>query len=146
MINIDRYNSFLLGLYFKSLETVLYGLWAVHGMAYHLTSCILAAIQNVFLHKPKKPPDKKAHISDTNACGLIACPSTLLHDLDDVAALHSESFDVEEQVIVGLDSMCSRHLFIDESDFVSEIKPIKPFKIHGIGGNIKAIGQGTVRL
>jgi hypothetical protein len=42
-------------------------------------------------------------------------------------------------MIVGLDSMCSHHLFIDKTDFVSDIKPIIPFEIHGAGRNIKAI-------
>lgn len=79
-------------------------------------------------------------------CGFIACSSTMLHDIDDVADFHSESFYAEEQVIVGLDSMCSRHLFPDKSDFASKIKSIVPFEIHGVGGNIKAIGQGTVWL
>jgi hypothetical protein len=75
-----------------------------------------------------------------------AFSSTLLNDLDIIADIHSESYDAEKQVIAGLDLMCSHHLFTDKSDFVSEIKPIILFAIHGIGRNIEAIGQGTVRL
>jgi hypothetical protein len=48
--------------------------------------------------------------------------------------------------MVGLDSLCSRHLFPSKSDFVSQILPIDPFGIQGVGGDIKAIGKGTVRL
>jgi hypothetical protein len=110
--------------------------------------CIIAAIKDIPVRCPKKPPDKKERecITAATPCGLIACSSTLLHNLADVTDIHSESFDVEEQVIVGLDSMCSRHLYIDKSDFVSDIKPITPFDIQGVGGNLQAIGQGTVRL
>jgi hypothetical protein len=53
---------------------------------------------------------------------------------------------VEKQMIVGLDSMCSHHLFFDKSNFVPKIKLIVTFAIHGVGGNIEAIGQGTVKL
>jgi hypothetical protein len=146
VINIDRYNLFLLGVYFISQEALLYGLLANNTVAFHIYFCLLAAIKDVLLCRPKKPPDIKHHNAGASACSYIACSSTLLNDLEAVEDIPSESFDTEEQVIVGLDSMCSRHLFFDPSDFVSEIKPITPFDIHGVGGNIQAIGQGTVRL
>jgi len=108
----------------------------------------MAAIKDIPVRCPKKPHDKQEweRITAATPCGLIACSSNLLNNLADVTDIHSESFDVEEQVIVGLDSMCSCHLFIDKSDFVSDIKPITPFDIQGVGGNIQAIGQGTVQL
>jgi hypothetical protein len=49
-------------------------------------------------------------------------------------------------MIIGLDSLCSRHLFSDLSDFLSDLIPITPFEIHGVGGNIKPISKGSVRL
>jgi hypothetical protein len=48
--------------------------------------------------------------------------------------------------IVGLDSLYSRHLFYDKSDFITKIAPIQPFSVQGVGGDIKAIGIGKVRL
>jgi hypothetical protein len=48
--------------------------------------------------------------------------------------------------MVGLDSLCSQHLFPSKFDFVSKISLIEPFGIQGVGGDIKAIGQGTVRI
>jgi hypothetical protein len=148
VINLDKYNLFLLGICFMSQEALFWRLLALHGIAFHITMCIMAAIKDIPVRRPKKTPDKKERecITAATPCGLIACSSTLLHNLVDVTGIYSESFDVEEQVIVGLDSMCSHHLFIDKSAFVSDIKPITPFDIQGVGGNIRAIGQGTVRL
>jgi hypothetical protein len=37
-------------------------------------------------------------------------------------------------------------LFYDKSDFITKINPIQPFRIQGVGGDIKAIGIGKVRL
>lgn len=37
------------------------------------------------------------------------------------------------------DSLCSRDLFYSKSDFVTKVEPTKPFRVQGIGGNIKAI-------
>jgi hypothetical protein len=106
----------------------------------------MAAIKDIPFRRLKKPPDKKGLNAESSDCSFIACSSTIPNDLENMSEIHSESFDSEEQVIIGLDSMCSRHLFIDKSDFVSDIKPIVPLDIHGVGGNIEAIGQGTVRL
>lgn len=53
--------------------------------------------------------------------------------------------DQEEMTIVGLDSLCIRHLFYSKSDFIAKIAPIKPYSIQGIGGDIKAIGIGKHR-
>jgi hypothetical protein len=69
-----------------------------------------------------------------------------MNDVSNVKDIHTESFDSDDLVIIGLDSLCSRHLFPAKSDFISEIQPIEPFDIHGIGGNIQAIGQGTVQV
>jgi hypothetical protein len=60
--------------------------------------------------------------------------------------IFTESFDPEEQVIIGLDSLCSRHLFSDKSDFISDLTPVEPFEIHGVGGNMQAVSKGNVRL
>jgi hypothetical protein len=66
-------------------------------------------------------------------------------DIDDSYFI-SESFNSNEQVVVGLDTLASQHLLFFTLDFISEIKPITPLDIHGVGGNIQAIGQDTVRL
>jgi hypothetical protein len=76
---------------------------------------------------------------------LVACSSGGEHSIDDLET-YKESFDQEEMAILGLDSLCSRHLFYDKSDFVTKITPIQPFSIQGVGGDIKAIGIGKVRL
>ncbi len=146
VINLDKYNLFLLGICFWSLEVLLYQIFVDHIVAFHISVCLMAAIKDIPFCRLKKPPDKNRLNAESTACGFIACSSTIPNDLEDMSEIHSESFDSEEQVIIGLDSMCSRHLFIDKSDFVSDIKPIVPFDIHGVGGNIEAIGQGTVRL
>jgi hypothetical protein len=103
------------------------------------------AVKVVFLPPPKKPPD------------LYNCPVMIPQTLigyityssdsnTDNSKCINESFSHEKQVIVGLDTLASSHLFPVISDFVSQIQPIAPIDIHGVGGNIKAIGQGTMNL
>jgi hypothetical protein len=76
----------------------------------------------------------------------VACSSTLPGTLDDIDYFN-ESFDPKEQVIVGLDTLASRHLLPSPSDFISENKPITPIDIHGIGGNIQArFGQCLIMI
>ena len=42
--------------------------------------------------------------------------------------------------------MCSRHLFSDKNDFISEIASIDPLEICGVAGGFTAKGEGTVRI
>jgi hypothetical protein len=70
----------------------------------------------------------------------------MMNDVSNVKDIYTESHDSDDSVIIGLDSLCSRHLFPAKSDFISEIQPIEPFDIDGVGGNIQAIGQGTVQV
>jgi len=145
VINLDRYNLFLLGLAYMSFKSLLYGLLAVPMLSCHVTRCALAAVKAFCLSKPRKPPDKATDSFQCLEGGYIACSSTIREILH-VDSVYTESFDSEDLVLIRLDSLCSRHLFPAKSDFISEIKPIGPFDIHGVGGNIKAIGQGTVWL
>jgi hypothetical protein len=80
-----------------------------------------------------------------SSTAMVACSSGAECSFETIDAFQ-ESFDKEEMAIVGLDSSCSRHLFYDKSDFITKIVPIQPFSIQGVGGDIKAIGVGTVRL
>jgi len=57
--------------------------------------------------------------------------------LSDILLLHDLSWTfsaLEDTFMVGLDSLCSCHLFPSKSDFVSQILPIDPFGIQGVGG------------
>jgi hypothetical protein len=105
----------------------------------------LAAVKAFCLSTPRTPPDKATDSFQCSEGGYIACSSTI-NDILHVDSVYTESFDSEALVLIGLDSHCSRLLFPAKSDFISEIKPIAPFDVHGVGGTIKAIGQGTVRL
>lgn len=60
----------------------------------------MAAIKDVYMPPPKKLPGLHVAPLDSNMAGYIACSSTLNGDMDDSAFI-SESFDSEEQVIVG---------------------------------------------
>ncbi|MFN9981430.1 MAG: hypothetical protein ACK53Y_16005, partial [bacterium] len=97
------------------------------------------------LQKPRKPPVKAIEKLQYSGSSYIAC-SSMMNDVSNVKDIYTESHDSDDSVIIGLDSLCSRHLFPAKSDFISEIQPIEPFDIHGIGGNIQAIGQGTVQV
>jgi hypothetical protein len=85
-----------------------------------------------------------SHVGDDNGHGLIACSSAINNYLSPLD-IFTEIFDPKEQVIVGLNSLCSRHLFSDISDFVSDLTPIAPFEIHGVGGTVR-VSKGNVRL
>jgi hypothetical protein len=115
-----------------------------------VTGCLLDIVKAYFSKRPKKPPDPtllthsiELDNEQTREHGLIACSSAISRD-SSMMDIFTESFDSEEQVIIGLDSLCSRHLFFELSDFVSELTPITPFKIHGVGGDISAISKGNV--
>jgi hypothetical protein len=144
VVNLDKFNLFLLGLSFCGTKVICYlllGLLQIHDITSSLASALISGLLKSRRRRIKKPPDKSI-IHDT---ALIACSSVTSntrHFLD----TFEESFDHEETALVGLDSLCSRHLFNSKSDFVSKIEPIKPFSIHGVGGNIKAIGVGCVRI
>jgi hypothetical protein len=146
VINLDRYNMFLLGLTFQGILMLLQDFLLLHQLILLVSHNLLALAQMHFLKRPKKPPDPVASSYDRDAThGLIACSSPINNEVSEWD-IFTESFDPEEQRIIGLDSLCSRHLFSDLSDFVSDLTPITPFEIHGVGGNIKAISKGSVRL
>jgi hypothetical protein len=89
VINLDRYNLFLLGLTYIPFEALLYGFLAAHQMSCFVLRYIMAAIKDVCLPWPRKPPDKGSDVSTTTACGLIACSSTLINDLDAVDNMYT---------------------------------------------------------
>jgi len=96
-------NSFL-GLFFSSMGMMLASNIALYTIAVNH----MAAIKDVYMPPPKKPPDLYSDpvAVASNMTGYIACSSTLndvMADRDFV----SESFDTEEQVIVGLDTLAS---------------------------------------
>lgn len=140
VINLDRYNVFLLGLFFVSMQLIS----ASYIAPYSATVDFMATIKDVYIPPYKKPPDKTTYLLDPKAVGFLACSSTLPGTLDSGDFL-SESFDSEDQVVVGLDTLASHHLFPSTSDFVSEI-PVTPLDIYGVGGNIQAVGQGNMQF
>jgi hypothetical protein len=152
VINLDKYNLFMLGIKFQELFMTMQHLLSLNQFVFLVTGCLLDIVKTYFSKRPKKPPDptscKTSIASDnehTREHGLIACSSAISND-SSTLDIFTESFDSEEQVIIGLDSLCSRHLFCEPSNFVSELTPITPFKIHGVGGNISVVSKGNVRL
>jgi hypothetical protein len=59
---------------------------------------------------------------------MVACSSGGEHSIDTLDT-YKESFDQEEMAIVGLDSLCSRYLVYNKSNFITKIAPIQPFSI-----------------
>jgi hypothetical protein len=131
VINLDRYNMFLLGLTFQGILMLLQDFLLLHQLISLFSHNLLAIAQIHFLKHPRKPPDPisqhtfsvldpvaSSYTHDT-AHGLIACSSAIGKEVSELD-IFTESFDPEEQMIIGLDSLCSRHLFSDLSDFVSD--------------------------
>ena len=53
-------------------------------------------------------------------------------------------FDSDSQVI-GVDNHASRCMSNKRSDFITDIKPAKKYKVKGAGGNLKVQGVGTIK-
>lgn len=145
VINIDRFNLFLLGLRYYSTMVFLSGLLFLHEISMFSCGLLKDVVSLYFAKRPKKPPDILPHHQKDANIALVACSSVSDDTLED-ANIYCDDFDSERTHMVGLDSLCSRHLFPVKADFVSEISPIEPFGIQGVGGDIKAIGKGTVRI
>jgi hypothetical protein len=144
VVNLDKFNLFLLGLSFCGTKVICYlllGLLHIHDIGSSLASALISVLLKSRRQRIKKPPDKSI-IHDTALIACSSATSSKRHFID----MFEESFDHEETALVGLDSLCSHHLFNSKSDFVSKIEPIEPFSIQGVGGNIKAIGVGCVRI
>ena len=91
-------------------------------------------------------PSKPATQTKTTLC-CIACST----DLPEPSAVSDDEFtanfgEAEDQHLVGLDNMCSRHLFSAKHDFIGDIIPIDPLEICGVAGGFTAKGEGTVRI
>ncbi len=125
VINLDRFNLFLRGLTFcgrKMIYHLFSGFIQFHNLVSSVTYMLTSGLLNYRWKHLKKPPDKLVAC----ATAMVACSSVADHSLDTSDAF-KESFDQEEKVIVGLDTLYSRHLFYSISDFVKKIDPIKPF-------------------
>jgi hypothetical protein len=142
VINLDHCNLFLLGLHYYSTLGVLSDILLLHDLSWTFSALIRDVVTIYFSKQPKKPPDIEEvsthntlpdpahHTVSRTLC--VACSTALTNRLDDKG--YSESFDSEDTFMVGLDSLCSCHLFPSKSDFVSQILPIDPFGIQGGGG------------
>jgi hypothetical protein len=144
VINLDKVNLFLLGLRYcgaLAFYHLISGLLLFHSLVSGIALNLMHSLLPYECQRIKKPPDKQM-VSGT---AMVACSSGTERSFETIDVFQ-ESFDKEEMAIVGLDSLCSRHLFYDKSNFITKIVPVQPFSIQGVGGNIKAIGIGTVRL
>jgi hypothetical protein len=147
VVNLDRFNLFLLGLQSLSNMAFLSGLLLLHEISLLFFGLVGEVVKAYFVKRPKKPPDISLHTQEVENTdhSYVACSSTNEDNLQN-AGFYCNDFDSERASMVGLDSLCSRHLFPDKTNFVSDITPIEPFGIQGVGGDIKAIGKGTVRI
>jgi hypothetical protein len=152
VVNLDRFNLFLLGIHYYSSLAILSSIVLIQDLSWMFTRALQDVVTIYFSKRPKKPPDIvfdksviKDKLSVAEDTSFVACTSTLSRGLDD-SDIYNDHFDTEDTFVVGLDSLCSRHLFPDKSDFVSTIIPIEHLEVQGVGGGIKAIGKGTVRI
>ena len=129
---------------------VLSGILLLHELSWIFSGLIRDVVTIYFSKWRKKPPDIEvvpthSTIPDpaphtVSRTSFVACSTALTNRLDDKGC-YNESFDSEDTFMVGLDSLCSRHLFPSKSDFVSQILPIDPFGIQGVGGGYKGNWQ-----
>jgi len=92
------------------------------------------------------PTQKETSTTKQNLC-CIACSTSTSTENNECEAWFKANFDeAEELQLVGLDNMCSRHLFSEKSDFIGPIVTIDPLEISGVAGGLTATGEGTVRL
>lgn len=94
-------------------------------------------------HDPITTDGLASHVVNDSGYGLIACSSAIDNDLYPLD-IFTKTFDPKKQVIIGLDSLCSRHLFSHFCYFIYVLQPIAPFEIYDVGENIKAVSKGNV--
>ena len=91
-------------------------------------------------------PNQRQSLPRKSLC-CIACSTGTLETDDGCEEMFKANFgEAEEFQFVGLDNMCSRHLFSNKSDFIGKILPIDPLEICGVAGGFTAKGEGTVRV
>jgi hypothetical protein len=114
----------------------------LHNLLSRIAFILTSKLLDYRRQQIKKPPDKPM----THDTAMVACSSTPNDPLNSIDTFE-ERFDHNDTApIIGLDSLCSCHLFNSKSDSVTALEPIKPFSIQGFGGDIKAIGMGCVRI
>jgi hypothetical protein len=82
----------------------------------------------------------------TQCCSCSFIAGSNAEDTQNIEDAFCESFWQEETVPIGLDTLCSKHLFPFKNDFITGIVPVTPVDISDIGGEITIQGKGTVRL
>jgi hypothetical protein len=162
VINLDKANWFLLGMRGYYIAAILHQMILLQCMTGW--SIILAkATYSYFMRRPKKPPKPNTdqasvviHSQNTNyeqpvsnspqpLCCIACSTDSAVHDEPCEDWFKANFGEAEEQHLVGLDNMCSRHLFSDPNDFIGDILPIDPLEICGVAGGFRAKGEGTVR-
>jgi hypothetical protein len=90
------------------------------------------------------PTQMQSSFPPTDLCCIACSTSAGDNSCDD---WFKANFDeAEELQLVGLDNMCSRHLFSDKNDFIGQLTTIDPLEISGVAGGLTATGEGTVRV
>jgi hypothetical protein len=100
VINLDKYNLFLLGLRFQRVLYLLQHLLMFHQLTLLILSCLLDTIRTYISKWPRKPPDPKmipypvrsddlvSHLGQNNGPGLIACSSGIANDFPPFGYFH----------------------------------------------------------
>ncbi len=115
-MNLDKFNTFLLGLHFCTITAFLSGLLLLQAVSRTLTGLQIRAVIIYFAAKPQKPPGNwyinasEDLNKQSEHCGLLAYSSSSIDTLPTMD-FYTEAFEDDEEFIIGLDSISSRHLF-----------------------------------